>query len=124
MEQVVTALWGLAAAVIMAVGGVLVPVIRDYATNLLQARIGAAAGRVAGEIAARVAADPTVTAATQAMIAAGAEALKARVPDAIRKLGASDDTLRGMVAGEVGKLLAPMMPVDVLVPHSVAEARG
>ena len=122
MDMVVTALWGLAAAFVSALGAVLIPIARDYATNLLQRRIGDAAGRVAGEIAGMVASDPRVTAATDAMLREGVEALKARVPDAIRKAGASDGTLRGMIVGEVGRILAPA--VQASLGTGIATAAG
>lgn len=102
MEQVTQALFGLLAAVLMAVGGVAVQALRAYAANLVQQRIGAGAARVAGEIAAEVMGDDQVLAATREMIEAGAAKLAERFPDTAAKLPAG--TLAGMVAGELGRL--------------------
>lgn len=102
MEQVTQALFGLMAAVIAALGAVAVQAVRAYADNLVQARLGAGAARVAGQIAAEVMGDDQVLAATQAMIDAGADALAQRFPDTAGKL--PRETLAGMIAGELGKL--------------------
>lgn len=102
MELLIQALLGVLAAVLTAVGGVAVQVLRAYATNLVQERIGAGAARVAGEIAAEVMGNDHVLAATDEMIKAGAATLAARFPDTAGKLPAG--TLAGMIAGELGKL--------------------
>lgn len=109
MEQVVQALYGLLAAVLMAVGGVAVRAIHAYAQAqaeqvlaTVQARIGAGAARVAGEITAEVMGDDQVLAATREMIEAGAAKLAERFPDTAAKL--PPGTLAGMIAGELGKL--------------------
>ena len=102
MEQIVQALFGLLAAVIAALGAVGVQAVRAYADNLVQQRLGAGAARVAGQIAAEVMGDDHVLAATQAMIDAGATAMRERFPDTAGKL--PHGVLAGMIAGELGKL--------------------
>lgn len=102
MEQLTDALVGLLVAVLTALAGVAVQLVRAYADNLVQQRLGAGAARVAGEIAAHVMGDDRVLAATQAMVDAGAAALRERFPDTAGKL--PHETLAGMVAGELGKL--------------------
>lgn len=104
MEQLTQALWALAAAVVSALAGVLIPAVRQWAETQMATRLGNAAGRVAGEIAATIAADPNVQMAGEEALAAGAQTLRDRLPDAVAKLGVSEPTLRGMVAGELGKL--------------------
>lgn len=106
MDTFVQALWGVAAAAVTALAGIAIPIARNYATNLLQQRLGDGAARVAGEIAAKVAGDPAITAATDAMLAAGAAALVKRFPDTASKLPL--DTLTGMIRGELGKLGQPV----------------
>lgn len=102
MEQITQALFGLAAAVLTALAGVLVQAVRAYADNLVQQRLGAGAARVAGQIAAEVMGDDKVLAATQQMIDAGARAMRERFPDTAGKL--PHGVLAGMIAGELGKL--------------------
>ena len=102
MEQLTEALSGLLVAVLTALAAYAVKVVRAYADNLVQARLGAGAARVAGQIAAEVMGNDQVLAATQAMVDAGAKAMRERFPDTAGKL--PHDVLAGMIAGELGKL--------------------
>lgn len=109
MEVLIQAAMALLAAVLTAVGGVGVRVLTAYLDklaeeklNLIQARIGAGAARVAGEIAAEVMGNDQVLAATDEMLRAGAAALAVRFPDTAGKLPA--ETLASMIAGELGRL--------------------
>ena len=102
MEQLTQVLWAAAAAVVSALAGVAIPLVRAYLTNLVQQRLGEGAARVAGEIAAKVAASPDLTIASEAMIRAGVAAIQKRFPDTAGKIPVS--TITGMVIGEVGKL--------------------
>jgi hypothetical protein len=114
MDQLVQALWGVAAAAVTALATITIPIARTYATNLLQQRLGEGASRIAGEIAAKVAGDPAISAATDAMLAAGAAALVKRFPDTAANLPLS--TLTGMIKGELGKMgqgVAPSLPTNL-----------
>lgn len=111
MDQVSQALWaGLAAALTALVPLVVRVVVRgaellgERALAEVQARLGAGAARVAGELAAELRASPTLQAVSQAAIDRGAEALRARFADTVEKRGVPVDVLRGMVMGELGKL--------------------
>ena len=104
MEEVNQIIAGLMMTVITASAAVIGAVARAWWSNLLQNRIGSAASRVAGEIVATVRANPELTAATEQMVRAGANILADRVAGAVAKSGVSQSTLRGMVAGEIGKL--------------------
>jgi methanogenic corrinoid protein MtbC1 len=111
MDQVVTALWGVLAAVLSALGGVLVQAVRRWAEAeaqrvlaTVQHRLGEGAARVAGEIAAQIAASPDVHAASEAMVEVGAEVLAERFRDTVRQHAIPVETLAGMVRGELGKL--------------------
>lgn len=111
MEQVVSALWGLLAAVLATFAAVASQAVRRWAEAeaqrglaIVQQRLGEGAARVAGEIAASVATNPEIEAATQAMVDVGAEVLCARFADTVAKYGIPLDTLAGMVKGEIGKL--------------------
>lgn len=102
MEQFTQALWGLAAAVVSAAGLAILPLIRAYFTNLVQQRLGDGAARVAGEIAAVLNGDPEVEQKLRILIAQGADLLMKRFPGTAPKVG--DQTLQGMIRGELGKL--------------------
>lgn len=111
MDQVVTALWGVLAAGVSALGWVLIGLLRQAAEAqaqrallLVQQRLGEGAARIAGEIAGQVLADPALQGATRAMLDAGAAEMQRRFADSVARRGISVDALRGMVAGEVGKL--------------------
>jgi hypothetical protein len=77
---------------------------RQRAAEVVQARLGAGAARVAGEIAGSIAADPNVRAATAAMVDAGTQILVGRFRDTLRSKGIPIATVEGMVRGELGKL--------------------
>lgn len=102
METVIQALWGVAALAVTTLGGFAVQAIRQYGMNLIQQRLGVGAARVAGEIVAEVIARPDVQQATDVMLAFGVDKLRERFPDTASKIGA--DTLKGMIAGELGRL--------------------
>lgn len=102
MDEVMQALTGLLMAALTAAIGYGVQWLRANTANLVQERLGAGASRVAGEIAAEIAGSDHVTAASDAVIAAGVAALRARFPDTAAKL--APGTLAGMIVGELGKL--------------------
>jgi hypothetical protein len=102
MDDLIQALLGLLAAVLTALGAVAVQALRAYADNLIQARLGEGAARVAGQIVAEVMAAPDVQAASQAMVDAGVAAMQKRFPDTAGKMPA--ETIAGMIAGELGKI--------------------
>lgn len=100
MEQVIQAAWTLAAAVIMALGGVGVQAVRAWTVNLVQQRLDGGAQRVAGQIAATVAGDDGVQTASREMLDAGVAAMRQRFPQTAGRL--PDETLAGMIAGHLG----------------------
>lgn len=102
MEQLLQAAGSLLAAVLTALGFTAIRAAQAYADNLIQQRLGAGAARVAGEIAAIAKGDPSVQAATEAMVDVGVAQLQRRFPDTAGKLPA--DVLGGMIRGELGKL--------------------
>lgn len=111
METVLQALWALLAAVIAALTPRFIGLVTagvDYlqqrALLVAQQRLGEGASRIAGEILAEMRANQEVTAATQAVISAGATTLGVRYAQTVLQRGISRDTLAGMVAGELGKL--------------------
>lgn len=93
--------------------------LREKSKNERMARVADIAGRIAGEIHDKVAALPpgsNLAAVKQAAISTGVEDLRTRAGETIVALGgASDETLTGIVRGEVGKLAAASPP-PVLVP--------
>lgn len=93
--------------------------LREKSKNERMARVADIAGRIAGEIHDKVAALPpgsNLAAVKQAAISTGVEDLRTRAGETIIALGgASDETLTGIVRGEVGKLAAASPP-PVLVP--------
>jgi hypothetical protein len=74
------------------------------ALALVQERLGAAAARIAAEIAAEVRTSPTLHNVTEGMLERGAEQLRERFADTAARLRLPDETLAGMIAGELGKL--------------------
>lgn len=111
MDQVLQALGVLLAAVCTAVTPIIAGAVRAWAEAqhqaamaTLQARLGEGAARAAGEILATVRTDPSVQHATQAMVDLAAATLHARFAETIARYKIPADTLRGMIAGEVGKL--------------------
>lgn len=110
MDQILAAAGTLLAAVITA----LVPMIlrlvsaqRDLAQQraleVVQARLGAGAARIAGEIAATVSASPEVRQASRAIIDAYTPILADRFRDTLAKHHIPMNTLHGMIAGELGR---------------------
>lgn len=93
--------------------------LREKSKNERMARVADIAGRIAGEIHDKVAALPpgsNLAAVKQAAISTGVEDLRTRAGETIVALGgASDETLTGIVRGEVGKLAAASPP-PILVP--------
>lgn len=99
--------------------------IREKSKNERMARVADIAGRIAGEIHDKVAALPpgsNLAEVKKAAIEIGVEDLKARAKETIVALGgASEETLTGIVRGEVGKLAAASPPpVIVPIPADVA----
>ncbi|MBS7793078.1 hypothetical protein KTR66_24060 [Roseococcus sp. SDR] len=92
----------LAAVAVAALVRELVKLAREHVLNLVQARLGEGAARVAGQILADIAARPDVQVASQDMIAAGVAVMRHNFPDSARRL--SDEQLAGMLRGELGKL--------------------
>lgn len=109
MDQLLQALWGVAAAAVTALAGVAIPIARDYATNLVQQRLGDGAARVAGEIAAILAGSTDVQDKSRILIAQGANLLLKRYPDTAPKVGFP--TLEGMIRGELGRLGVALPPI-------------
>lgn len=111
MDQIVAILWAAVAAALAAalpIGlralGAYGELARQRAAEVVQARLGDAAARIAGEIAGQIAADPNVRAATSAMVETGAQLLAGRFRDTLRARGIPTATVEGMVRGELGKL--------------------
>lgn len=113
MDQIIPALWGLAAAAVTGVAvllglliraatPILVSAFQAWLTNQVQRRLGDGAARVAGEIAAEVAADPNQTVVTPEQLRDGVQRLRQRFRDTA---GAQPpEVLEGMVRGELGRL--------------------
>lgn len=74
----------------------------------VQARLGEAAARVAGELVAEINASDTHDVLTPGMIARGADMLRDRFAETVARHGISHETLAGMIAGEAGKLGAAL----------------
>ena len=111
MDDLVAALWAVVAAALAAaipIGlralGAYAELAKQQAAGAVQSRLGDAAARVAGEIAGTIAADPTVRAATAAMVQTGTQVLAGRFRETLRAKGISDATVEGMLRGELGKL--------------------
>src|SRR5687768_13553839 len=111
MDQVVQALWGLAAAVLTALAPIAYRVAHraaerfaEEALATVQLRLGEGARRVAGEIAAELRANPEVRLATEEMIRRGTLALTTRFADTVQKRGIPAATMQGMIVGELGRL--------------------
>lgn len=111
MDQIVSALWAVVAAAIAAavpIGlralGAYAELARQRAASVVQARLGEAAARVAGEIAGQIAADPNVRAASAAMVQTGTQVLVGRFRETLGARGIPTSTVEGMVRGELGKI--------------------
>jgi hypothetical protein len=74
------------------------------ALALVQERLGAAAARIAAELATNARTSPTLPGVTEGMLERGTEQLRERFSDTAARLGIPDETLAGMIAGELGKL--------------------
>lgn len=110
MDEILAAAGALAAASLAALVPIALRVLAGYADlaqqralEVVQARLGEGAARIAGEIAGQIAASPEVKAASRAMLDTGARVLAGRFADTMAKRGIPVDTLRGMIAGELGK---------------------
>jgi hypothetical protein len=108
-----------ALAALAALAAVLLPAIRtalraaaeaaaERALADLQARLSGGASRVAGEIIATARAGG-LEAVPPALIDHGAALLKERYADTIARVNIPDNTLAGMVVGELGKLGASVL---------------
>lgn len=111
MDQIVATLWAVVAAALAAavpIGlralGASAELARQRAAEVVQARLGDAAARVAGEIAGQIAADPNVRAASAAMVQVGTQILVGRFRETLGARGIPTATVEGMVRGELGKL--------------------
>jgi len=109
MDEIVAALWAvvvaaLAAAVLIGMRaiGAYADLARQRAAEVVQARLGQAAARIAGEIAGQIAADPNVRAASA--VEAGARVLVSRFSETLGARGIAAATVEGMVRGELCKL--------------------
>ena len=84
---------------------------KEMAHNARLARLADGIGRIAGDVAGKLQGLPpgsNLAAVKAEAISAGVADAKTRFADTITSLGgASDATLAGMIAGEVGKLTAP-----------------
>ena len=86
------------------------------------ARVVDAMGRIAGDISLTLQAMPPssdLTAIKAAALARGLTDLRARLPDTLKAVGATDGTLAGMLSGELGKVMT-MAPVSAVVPAPIA----
>jgi hypothetical protein len=111
MEQVTQALWAALAAALtvfvpigLRLAGRAMELLGERALAEVQARLGAGAARVAGEIVAEMAARPEIQAVTVAMLDTAAATLAARFGQTVTKHGIPVETLAGMVRGELGKM--------------------
>jgi hypothetical protein len=116
MEQVTQALWAALAAaltvlvpVALRLGSRALELLGERALAEVQARLGAGAARVAGEIMAEMQASPAIAAVTQQMLDDGAAKLIARFGQTVAKHGIPPETLAGMIAGELGKMGAAVI---------------
>lgn len=101
--------------------------LREKAKNERMARIADIAGRIAGEIHDKIATLPpgsNLAEIKQEAIKIGVDDLKTRAKETIVALGgASEETLTGIVRGEVGKLAAASpSPIIVPVPADITTA--
>ena len=82
-------------------------------------RVVGAIGRIAGDISQTLQAMPPSAdpqAIKAAAIAKGISDIQARLPDTLKAVGADSDILRGMISGELGKLLASSPAVASVTP--------
>lgn len=101
--------------------------LRERTKTLRGARVADYAGRIAGEIHDKIAELPpgsNLAAVKKIAIETGVADLKERAGATIIKLGgASDETLTGIVRGEVGKLAAASpSPIIIPVPADITTA--
>jgi hypothetical protein len=70
----------------------------------VQLRLGTAAGRIAAELATQVGQGALARTITPGLIEAAAEQLRDRFAETVARHGITDETLSGMIAGELGKI--------------------
>ena len=97
-------------ALIAAVGAYAVGALRAWWINLLGTRIEKAVGRAAGEILAHINGDVNLQAASEKMILSAVDKVFARVGGAIASLNVKEESIRGMIVGELGKLGGGVRP--------------
>ncbi|RVT97884.1 hypothetical protein EOD42_08830 [Rhodovarius crocodyli] len=102
MDQFVQALWGLAAPSVVALAVYGIKALRAFMLNQIQQRLGDGAARIAGEIIAQLGAGQPAAAPSVDWLDAAASKLRERFPDSTANL--PQDTLVGMIRGELGKL--------------------
>lgn len=94
--------------------------VQQKTDDMLRRALGDGAARVAGEIIFN---NPEVRALgaqfAEAAVASGVQKLRERFPDTVSRFGVSEETLRGMIRGEIGKM-GPPPPATMPIPVPVA----
>jgi hypothetical protein len=117
MDQVLAAFYGLLAAVLTALASVLVPVVRAWgeaqaqrALATVQQRIGEAAARKAATMVMEIAKDPSVIAASRAVVEAAAAELRDEFQHTARRYGLPPSTFAAVFRGELAKAGVSLAP--------------